>query len=175
MGRFFSYARRMATYEITQRLMSLATYYDVCESGSDDVIMHVKGEFMAPTPTLKLFDDKTEKQLASVHGNFNKTHFTVRDASDKTLAEIDFPWVAIKKKMRLKIGDKTYEADAGILSSLYDFACEDADGKAVLHVKKPEGLTKVRDRFIVEPTDVVAKEIALLTAVAIHSRYFEMI
>jgi len=162
-------------YEVTQRLMSVATYYDIRETGTDAVVMHVKGALMSPTPSSTLTEEASGKVLGSLRGNFNKTHFEVLDAESKRIAEVEFPVVAFKKTLTLKMAEKTYHADAGVLSSLYDFACMDADGAMVLRVKKPEGLTKVRDRFIVEPADGVAKEIGLLVAVAIHARYFELI
>lgn len=38
-----------------------------------------------------------------------------------------------------------------------------------------EALTHVRDFFVVKANDTIPLEFALLTAVAIHSRFFEMI
>jgi uncharacterized protein YxjI len=163
----------MTSYELTQRLMSVATYYDVRESGTEDVVFHVKAELMSPRPSCALLD-KDENELARLRGNINKTHFTI-EANKKELARVDFPVIAFKKKLELTIGDKKYHADAGVLSTLYDFQCKDADGKVAMSVKKAEGFTKVRDRFVVEPGEIAPKEIALLVAVAIHTRYFEMI
>lgn len=164
----------MTSYELTQRLMSVATYYDVCEAGSEEVILHVKAELLSARPSCALWDEKADKELARLKGNFNKTHFVI-EASGKELAKVDFPTIAFKKKLALTIGDKQYHADAGVLSTLYNFSCADADGKVAMSVKKSEGLTKVRDRFVVEPSEIAPKEIALLVAVAIHTRYFELI
>ena len=164
----------MTSYELTQRLMSVATYYDVREAGTEDVVYHVKAELMSPRPSCALWDEKADKELARLKGNFNKTHFTI-EANGKELARVDFPTIAFKKKLALTIGDKQYHADAGVLSTLYNFSCTDADGNVAMSVRKKEGFTKVRDRFTVEPSELAPKEIALLVAVAIHTRYFEMI
>ena len=174
MGEGFVHHASMSSYELTQRLMSVATYYDVRELGGSDVVFHVKAELMSPTPKSALFDDETQAELSRLRGNFNKTHFTV-EVSGKPVATVDFPVVAIKKTLTLTIGDKAYHADAGVLSTLYDFGCVDDKGEVAMRVKKAEGLTKVRDRFVVEPSDVAPKEVALLVAVAIHTRYFEII
>ena len=164
----------MTSYELTQRLMSLATYYDVREAGKEDVVFHVKAELMSPRPSCALWDEKTNEEIAHLKGNFNKTSFVI-ESKGKELAKVEFPTIAFKKKLSLTVGDKQYHADAGVLSTLYNFSCVDADGKVAMSVKKKEGFTKVRDRFTVEPSELAPKEIALLVAVAIHTRYFEMI
>ncbi len=162
-------------YEVTQRLMALATTYDVREAGADAVVYEVHGAFTSPKPKFSLTDVKDKKEIASLAGNFNKTRFHVADADGKELASVEFPSIAIKKKLVLLLGDKTYSADAGILSRMYDFKCADAAGDVAVQIKKGEGPTKVRDHFVVEPGPNTPMEVAILLAIAIHSRYFEMI
>ncbi len=164
----------MAHFEVVQRLAAVATTYDVREEGKDDVALIVRGAPMSLTPKF-VVTDAGEKELASLEGNFNKTEFHVLDPARKELASVTFPSVAFKKTLALKVGDKTYTADAGVLALEYDFKCADADGKVAIEVKKREGFTHVRDRFGVDTGDGMPREVAVLITVAIHSRYFEMI
>lgn len=166
----------MDQYEIVQRLAAVATTYDVRPQGGDKVALVVKGAPMSLTPKFVVADpDDEKKELASLEGNFNKTEFHVRDADKKELASVTFPSIALKKTMSLKVGDRTYTADAGVLALEYDFKCQDEKGTVAIEVKKREGLTHVRDRFVVEHAADVPREVAVLVTVAIHSRYFEMI
>lgn len=164
----------MGQYEVVQRLAAVATTYDVREKGKDDVALTVRGAPMSLTPRFAILDG-SDKELASLEGNFNKTAFHVLDADRKEVASVTFPSIAFKKTLVLKVGSETYTADAGVLALEYDFKCADSAGKVAIEVKKREGLTHVRDRFVVEAADSVPREVAVLVTVAIHSRYFEMI
>lgn len=164
----------MAQYEVVQRLAAVATTYDVREPGKGDVILIARGAPMSLTPKF-VVTDPSEKELASLEGNFNKTSFHVYDLSRKELASVTFPSVALKKTLSLKIGDRSYTADAGVLAFEYDFKCADDKGEVAIEVKKKEGLTHVRDRFVVETAEGIPVEVAVLITVAIHSRYFEMV
>ncbi len=164
----------MAHFEVVQRLAALATTYDVREQGSDAVVLVARGAPMSLTPKFVVMDTN-EKELASLEGNFNKTEFHVFDPQRKELASVTFPSIALKKTLALKVGDQSYTADAGVLGLEYDFKCADAKGVVAIEVKKREGFTHVRDRFVVETGDGMPREVAVLLTVAIHSRYFEMV
>ncbi len=164
----------MTQYEVVQRLASVATTYDVHEGGGAAIAFVARGAPTSMTPKFTLVDDK-DRELATLEGNFNKTKFHIRTADNKELARVSFPSVAFKKTLALTVGDRTFNADAGVLALEYDFKCVGADGQVGVEVKKPEGLTRVRDRFFVTAGEDMPREVAVLLAVAIHSRYFEMI
>jgi hypothetical protein len=52
------------------------------------------------------------------------------------------------------------------------FTCADSGGNVAMEIAKQGGF---RDRFHVKVSDAVDASIALLAAVAIHSRFFEMV
>ncbi len=104
----------MSQFVVTQRFMSLATNYDVTAPGSEQVLFTIKGTLMSPTPLFSLVEGSSEKVLASLNGNFAKTQFHIVSADGKQLATVDFPAIALKKKLSLKIGDREYSADGGV-------------------------------------------------------------
>ncbi len=165
----------MERFEVVQRLAAVATTYDVRVHGTEPIVLVVRGAPMSLTPKFVITDPGEEKELASLQGNFNKTEFHVHDVEKKEVATVTFPSIALKKTLSLKVGDKTYTADAGVLAFEYDFKCQDAKGNVAIEVKKKEGLTHVRDRFVVECGADMPREVAVLITVAIHSRYFEMV
>jgi len=162
----------MPTFHVTQRLLSVATHYDIRAEGSDVVVMSVKGSFMSATPSFTLSEGSAGKEMGTLKGNFAKTKYAVTSKDGKELANIEFPAVAFKKSMTLVTDGKTYKASGGVKDS---FMCVDSDDKVVLEVVKKEGITAVRDTFTVKFDDAMPQEVGLLSTVAIHSRFFEMV
>lgn len=162
----------MPTFQVTQRLLSVATHYDIRADGSDVVVMSVKGSFMSATPSFTLSEGSGGKELGTLKGNFAKTKYTIASADGKELATIEFPAVAFKKTMTLNMGGKILTSQGGMKDV---FRCSDESGKAALEVTKKEGLTAVRDSFTVTFDDAISQEVGLLATVAIHSRFFEMV
>ncbi|HWL86266.1 MAG TPA: hypothetical protein VNO21_10710 [Polyangiaceae bacterium] len=160
----------MSQFVVTQRFMSLATNYDVTAPGSDQVLFTIKGTLMSLTPVFSLVEGANGKELATLRGNFAKTQFHVISADGKEQACVDFPAIALKKKLTLKIGDKEYSADGGVFSGV--FQCKDSSGNTALEISK---VRSVRDKFSVVTKDDIMQEVGLLAAVAIHSRFFEMV
>jgi uncharacterized protein YxjI len=163
----------MSNFEVTQRLLSVASRYDVRTEGSESIVMTVKGTLMSATPNFTLLEGTEGKQLATLKGNFAKTKFQMLDLAGKEQALIEFPAIALKKTLALHVGDKTFTADAGVFKDV--FQCKNGEGAVILEVAKKTGLTAVRDKFIVKITEPITQEIGLLAAVAIHSRFFEMV
>src|SRR5438309_2270852 len=124
----------MSQFVVTQRFMSLATNYDVTAPGSEQVLFTIKGTLMSPTPLFSLVEGASEKVLASLHGNFAKTQFHVVSADGKQLAHVDFPAIALKKKLSLKIGDREFTADGGVFSGV--FQCKDTSGNTAIEISK---------------------------------------
>jgi uncharacterized protein YxjI len=162
----------MPTFHVTQRLLSVATHYDIRADGSDVVVMSVKGSFMSATPSFTLSEGTGGKELGSLKGNFAKTKYAISSKDGKELATIEFPAVAFKKTMTLVVAGKTYTAGGGVKDK---FTCVDSDGKVHIEVVKKEGITAVRDSFTVTFDESLPQEVGLLSTVAIHSRFFEMI
>lgn len=160
----------MSNFDVTQRLMSVSTVYDIAKRGSGTVDMTAYGTFMAASQEFRLVQGTEGKELATLKGNFGKTKFQVIGEGEKELASLEFPSVAIKKTLKLNIGGKEYSADAGVFSGT--FRCADAQGNVALEIKKEGGLS---DKFSVNITDGIAPEVGLLAAVAIHCRFFALV
>ena len=76
--------------------------------------------------------------------------------------------VAVDVQPRMLSGLRRRAAKAGLLGGTFD--CADNDGAVALSIVKEEGL---RDKFRVEIKGDIAREVALLAAVAFHSRFYE--
>ncbi len=151
--------------------MSVSAQYDVTVEGEPAQYL-VKGEFMTTTPTLQLFD-KESKQVASLKGNVLKTKFQIRGDKGEELASLNFSAVAFRKTFTMTVGSKGYHANAGVVGVVKDiFECKDNEGKVALVVSKKPG---IRDRFKIELREErdVPFEVAVLAAVALHSRFYE--
>lgn len=160
------------TIQVTQRLMSVSAQYDVSVDGAAEPTFIVKGEFMTTTPTLQLFD-KESKLVASLKGNVLKTKFQIRDDKNDELASLNFSAIAFRKTFTMTVGSKGYHANAGVVGVVKDiFECKDNEGKVALIVSKEPG---IRDRFKIELREErdVPFEVAVLAAVALHSRFYE--
>lgn len=159
----------METYEVKQALMSVGTVYHVRKPGTEDVAYAVHGELMSTTPKFRLVPGEEGETLAQLTGNFLKTKYEVSKGG-KVIAGLVFPAVAFKKTLTLTIDGKHYEADGGVFKGV--FQCKGDDGKMVLEIAKT---MSIRDSFVVKPGDTLDFEIGLLVAVAIHSRFYEMV
>lgn len=159
----------METYEITQALMTVSTVYHVRKPREDAVLFTVRGELMSASPRFHLVEDEHGEHVADLSANFIKTRYEVRRGDD-LLATVVFPAIAFKKTLTLTAGESTYEADGGVFKGV--FQCRGPDGKTALEIAKE---LSIRDTFLVKPTEALPLEVGLLTAVAIHSRFYEMV
>ena len=159
----------MESYEITQALMSVGTVYHVRKPRTEDTLFTVRGELMTSTPKFHLVEGDQGKAIADLTANFIKTKYEIR-AGSKVLGSLVFPAVAFKKTLTLTIGDDEYKADGGVFKGV--FQCKKGDGSVVLEIAKE---LSFRDTFLVKTTDALPLEVGLLAAVAIHSRFYEMI
>jgi uncharacterized protein YxjI len=160
------------TILVTQKLMAVSAQYEVCSEGESTPTHTVKGDFMTTTPSLQLFD-KDGKQVATLKGNVLKTKFQIRGEKNDELASLNFSAVAFRKTFTMTVGTKGYHANAGVVGVVKDvFECKDNAGTIALVVSKEPG---IRDKFKVELREErdVPLEIAVLAAVALHSRFYE--
>lgn len=157
---------RMSVFEITQRIMTVASEYEVRTDGEKEASLIVKGTFLSSTPSLSLNDG--DKTVATLNGNMMKTKFVIASGGEEK-AVVNFPAVSLRKTMTLTVNGKGYHATSGGISTEV-FQCADNEGKVVLELRKEVGW---RDRFKVETKEALPREVAILTAVAIHSRYYE--
>ena len=155
------------TFELTQRLGSLATVYDVQGPGESAPSVTIKGTFATASPKFD-FLDKDGKAIAALKGNVVKTKFQITNDKGAELATLNFAAVSVTKSLTMTIGAKGFHARAGLLGGTFD--CADNDGNVALSIVKEEGL---RDKFRVEIKGDITREVALLAAVAIHSRFYE--
>lgn len=156
------------TYELTQRLSALATVYDVRHVKEPTPSITINGSFATATPKFELVENKDNKPLASLKGNVVKTKFQITNEKGAELATLNFAAVSLTKSLTMTVGSKGYHAKAGLLGGTFE--CADNDGNVALSIVKEEGL---RDKFRVEIKGDIAREVALLAAVAIHSRFYE--
>jgi uncharacterized protein YxjI len=159
----------METYEVTQALLSVGTVYHVRRPRTDEALYMVRGELMSTTPKFHLVEGHDGKPIADLTANFIKTKYEI-SAEGKVLGSLVFPAVAFKKTLTLTVGDAEYLADGGVFKGI--FQCKKGDGIVVLEIAKE---LSIRDTFLVKTTDELPLAVGLLSAVAIHSRFYEMI
>ena len=159
----------METYEVTQVLLTVGTVYHVRKPRTEEALFTIRGELMSTAPKFHLVEGDAGKPRADLTANFIKTKYEIR-TGDKVLGALVFPAVAFKKTLSLTVGDAAYTADGGVFKGV--FQCKKEDGTVVLEISKE---LSIRDTFLVKTTDALPLEVALLSAVAIHSRFYEMI
>ncbi len=160
----------METFDVTQVVMTVGSTYQVRALGKEAVVMTVKGTLMSPTPKFQLVADEDGPELATLTGNFIKTKFQMKGADKGELGNLSFPAVAFKKTLVLTVGGRGFTADGGLMGGV--FRCVDNDGQVGIEISKTETF---RDRFNVSLHDGISKEVGVLAAVAIHSRFFEFV
>ena len=159
------------TIHVTQRLMSVSAQYDVVTTGEEAQFV-VRGEFMTTTPKLELFD-KDNTLVAGLKGNVLKTKFAIRGAKNEELASLNFSAIAFRKTFTMTVGTKGYHANAGVVGVVKDiFECKDNAWTIALVVSKEPG---IRYKFKIDLREErdVPFEVAVLAAVALHSRFYE--
>ncbi len=159
----------MEAYEVTQALMSVGSVYHVRRPRTDDVLYTIKGELMSTTPKFHLVKGDEGTSAADLSANFIKTKYEIQ-IGGKTVASIVFPAVAFKKTLTLTVDGKAYEADGGVFKGV--FQCKGDDGNVVLEIAKE---LSIRDTFLVKTNGQLPLEVGLLSAVAIHARFYEMV
>jgi uncharacterized protein YxjI len=159
----------MQTYEVTQALLSVGTVYHVRKPREEDVLYTVRGHLMSPTPKFHLLEGDDGKEVGLLTGNFIKTKYEI-SADGKQLGALVFPAVAFKKTLTLAVDEEEYEADGGVFRGI--FQCKGKDGSVVLEIAKE---LSIRDTFTVKANEKLPFQVGLLSAVAIHSRFYEMV
>ena len=160
----------METYEVTQVLLTVGTVYHVRKPRTEETLFTVRGELMSTTAKFHLVEGDSGKARADLTANFIKTKYEIRDTDGKVLGALVFPAVAFKKTLTLTVGETEYEADGGVFKGV--FQCKNKDGAVVLEIAKE---LSIRDTFLVKTDESLPLEVSLLSAVAIHSRFYEMI
>jgi uncharacterized protein YxjI len=160
----------METFDVTQVVMTVGSTYQVSSPGDGKVAMTVKGTLMSPTPKFQLVSEESGPELATLTGNFIKTKFQIHGSGKNELGNLLFPAVAFKKTLVLTVGGRGFTADGGMMGGA--FRCVDNDGKVGIEISKKETF---RDKFSVSVDNGITKEVGILAAVAIHSRFFEFV
>ncbi len=160
----------MEAYEVTQVLMTVGTVYHVRRASSSprtaDTLFVIKGEMMSSVPKFQMVEG--EATVADLTANFLKTKYDV-NAGGALVGSVAFPTISLKKTMTLTVGEDVYEADGGVFKGV--FQCKKADGTVVLEIAKE---LSIRDTFLVKPTEAIPLPVAFLSAVAIHSRFYDL-
>jgi uncharacterized protein YxjI len=159
----------MESFDVTQVLMRVGTVYHVRKPRTEETLYTVRGELMSATLKFHLVEGDAGKARADLTANFIKTKYEIQ-SEGKVLGSLVFPAVAFKKTLVLKVGDAEYAADGGVFKGI--FQCKKPDGGVVLEIAKE---LSIRDTFLVKTDESLPLEVALLSAVAIHSRFYEMV
>jgi len=159
----------MQTYEVTQALLTVGTVYHVRKPREEEVLFTVRGELMSATPKFRLLKGDDGAEAGLLTGNFIKTKYEI-SAEGNVLGSIVFPAVAFKKTLTLTVGSDVYDADGGVFRGV--FQCKKANGDVVLEIAKE---LSIRDTFAVKSQEELPFQVGLLSAVAIHSRFYEMV
>ncbi|MEA2749083.1 MAG: hypothetical protein QOI41_3226 [Myxococcales bacterium] len=161
----------METYEVTQVLLTVGTVYHVRKPRTEETLFTVRGELMSTTAKFHLVEGDAGKARADLTANFIKTKYEIRPSEGGAImGALVFPAVAFKKTLTLTVGDVEYEADGGVFKGV--FQCKTKGGAVVLEIAKE---LSIRDTFLVKTDESLPLEVSLLSAVAIHSRFYEMI
>jgi uncharacterized protein YxjI len=159
----------MESYEVTQVLLTVGTVYHVRKPRTEETLFTVRGELMSATPKFHLVEGDSGKARADLTANFIKTKYEITKEGE-LLGALVFPAVAFKKTLSLTVGEAQYVADGGVFKGV--FQCKKPDGTVALEIVKE---MSIRDTFLVKTDASLPLEVALLSAVAIHSRFYEMI
>ena len=157
----------MDRYELVQKLLRLGPSYEVFAKGDRGVLFTVKGSMLWAKPKLEMRDGESGKLVARLRGNIVKTKFQVEDDGGQILARLSFPLFGLKKGFEMQAGDAKLEAQGGLVGG--DFVCKSGDGGVVLSIKKKVSL---KDRFAIETSGAVPREVAILAAVAVDQKFF---
>ena len=158
----------MEAYEVSQKILSIGATYQVRAAGSSEVLYTVKGKVIAVTPKLTMVEGEKGDEVAVVTGNFFKTTFTMKGTDGSPMGELSFPLIMFKKTFTLSAGGQQYKASGGLMGRA--FSCEDSSGNTVFEVNKELAL---KDKFAVNCSDALPREVAFLAAVAIDQKFFE--
>jgi uncharacterized protein YxjI len=163
----------MRTFEVTQALLTSSTVYHV-RTGRRRVTHCVRGVPESRTPRFRMVvagegEAQDGPELALLVGNFIKTEYEIQIES-RRVARLVFPAVAFKKTLTLTVGDDVYDADGGVFRGV--FQCRTADGEVVLEIAKE---LSIRDTFSVRAKESLPPAVSVLSAVAIHSRFYDMV
>ena len=156
----------METYEVVQKILSLGPQYEVRASDRPEVLMTIQGKVLSTSPKLTMKEG--EREIATMQGNFMKTKFECFDADKQPLGTLAFPLIALKRGFTLTVGDAKLEADGGFLGG--EIECTNDKGETVIKITKQLAL---RDKFAVQTTGAVPRDVALLAAVAIDQKFFQ--
>ncbi|MDB4947230.1 MAG: hypothetical protein JWP97_6764 [Labilithrix sp.] len=165
----------METFEVTQAVLNLGTVYHVRKPRTEPTLYTIRGELMTTTPRFHLLEGggaqgDAGKAIADLTANFIKTRYEIR-SDGKQLGALVFPAVAFKKTLTLTVGEDEYTADGGVFKGV--FQCKRADGVVVFEIAKE--LSFIRDTFLVKTDGTLPVSVALLSAVAIHSRFYDYV
>jgi hypothetical protein len=168
-------AERLEHFELVQAFFVVGAVYEARRPPSSGdatsgLLYTVRGELVAAAPRYRLLEGADGPERAALEGNFVKTRYEVLVAGFR-VATITFPAVTLRKKLALALeGGPTYDAEGGVLGGV--FRCATREGAVDLAVGKKLAL---RDTFQIAHAARVPPEVALLTAVAVHSRFYDVV
>ena len=117
-----------------------------------------------------LVESATGREVGELTSNFIKSRYEFLDGA-RSLGSLAFPAVAFDDKtLLLTVGEEVFEGDGGVFRGV--FVCRRPNGDVVLEIAKE---LSIRDTFSVKADESLPLQVALLAAVALHSRFYEMV
>ncbi len=157
---------KLDRYELVQKLLSFGPSYEVRADGKGAVLFTVKGSMIWAKPKLEMADAEGNL-VATLRGNVVKTKFEVTDAGGATLAKLSFPLFGLKKGFALEASGAKLEAQGSFAGGAFE--CKSGGGDVLLSIKKK---LSIKDKFSIETSGAVPREVALLAAVAVDQKFF---
>lgn len=162
-------AARVASYEVTEKVLSFGPRYHVRANGRPDVLATIKGKAFSATPELTMIKGEGGGEVASMSGNFLRTNFECKDARKQSLGTLVFPVSAFKRGCSLHAGGAEYKVDGGVSGG--EFKCTDARGQTVMVIAIH---LSSKDKVAVTTSGVLPLPVALFAAVVINQKFFDV-
>jgi uncharacterized protein YxjI len=149
-------------------LAAVGTAYHVCKPRERRILYTVVTLASSP-PRFRLVEAQAGREVGALTSNFIKSRYEIQDAG-RALAVLVFPAVAFDKSLVLTIGGDDFDGEGSVFRGV--FQCRNGDGALVLEVAKQ---LSIRDTFSVKVSEAFPFQVGLLAAVAIHSRFYQMV
>ena len=159
----------MESYEVTRKIFSWGPTYQVRAPGSDEVLLTVKQKLLSSRFKLTMVKGTEGEEVAVMTGNYLRTRFKITHANKDELADLTFPFVAIKQRFTLHMGGQEYKAAGGMLAA--KFTCMDTDGQPLFEIKREQRSWK--DKFAIHIHGQLPEEVIVFAAVVINQKYYE--
>jgi uncharacterized protein YxjI len=148
---------------------SIGATYSVCKPRDRRVVYTAVAVSGSTPPRFRLLEGEGQRELGVLTSNFIRSRYEVH-AGPRPLASLVFPAVAFDKSLLLTVGNELFEGEGSVFRGV--FQCKDASGEIALEIAKQ---LSIRDTFSVRTIERLPVQVALLTAIALHARFYQMV